>query len=191
MMVSRTMMTALPSEPRHRFTGDDVARMVEAGVLDEDARVELIGGELFEMSPQGPAHFTIIQLLHAALRDAQAGHIRPQGPLNCGPHDWPEPDIAVMPGALTAFLDRHPRGDEALLVIEVAHSSQQRDLAKAAIYARAGVPEYWLIDLPARRLVQHRQPDRDGYRLVQVLADDESVTALDRSWPVADFLPPA
>lgn len=166
------MSTATP-RPVRRFSVDDVERMVEAGILGEDERVELIEGELIVMAPQAPEHADITTRLHDRLRQAfGAGFVvREAKPLVIATDGLPEPDLAVVAGSYADFARRHPRGDEAVLVVEVAVSSLLVDRAKAATYARAGVPRYWLLDVGTGRVEAHEEPHADGrYGLVRVLA---------------------
>ena len=170
-----TMVTALdPSIPRHRLRVADVERMVEAGILADDERVELLAGELVTVSPQGPAHASCKRTLARRLRETFGSGllVLEQDPLECGSYSLPEPDLAVVRGDEASFRTRHPRGDEALLVVEVARTSQRVDHDKAAIYAAAGVREYWLVDLRARIATLHRAPSVNGYAQLEVL--DES-----------------
>jgi Uma2 family endonuclease len=170
-----TMVTALdPSIRRHRLSVEDLGRMVEAGILDEDDRVELLAGELVSVSPQGPEHTSAKDMIAERLRRAFAigAYVREQSPLTCGEHSQPEPDVAVVRGHLAQYRKRHPRGDEALLIVEIARTSQSVDRSKATVYAAAGVPEYWIIDLVARIATIHRTPSVNGYAQLEVL--DES-----------------
>lgn len=170
-----TMVTALdPPINRRRFTVDDLQRMVEVGILGEDEPIELLAGELVEVNPQGPAHASCKRALARGLRAACGGAaiVLEQDPLECGSESLPEPDIAVVRGDEATFRARHPRGDEAALVVEIARTSQRIDHAKAPIYAAAGVPEYWLVDLRARTVWIHRVPTSNDYAKIEVL--DES-----------------
>lgn len=182
-----------PSLPIHPITVDDLAAMVDAGILGEDDRVELLDGVLVEMSPQGPPHFEAVVRLNELLvpvATAAGLKVRPQGPLDVeSPISLPEPDLAVAP---PGGWDRH--GGGAVLVIEVSVSSRVVDLGrKAAVYAAAGIPEYWVLDMPNRRLIVHRQPSAQGYQQVEPVPDNGSVTATEIPFTVAvaDLLPPA
>lgn len=169
------MSTATP-RPVRRFSVDDVVRMVEAGILGEDERVELIDGELIVMAPQGPEHADITTRLHDRLRQAFGDGfvVREAKPIVTAVDGLPEPDLAVVAGSYADFARRHPRGDEAVLVVEVAVSSLLVDRAKAATYARAGVPRFWLLDVKAGRIEAHEEPHADGrYGIVRVLADGD------------------
>lgn len=178
---------------RRRFTVEDVRRMVEAGVLHEGDRVELLDGELVEMTPQGPLHRVIKDLLAARLQDAYKGraYVSDQAPVDLNAYSQPEPDLAVYRGEARDYLSRHPRGDEALLVVEVAYSSQEIDREKAALYAQGGVPVYWILDLVARRIEVHDAPHAGRYGRITILDETGTVTppGLDVRWEIATLLP--
>jgi len=178
-----------------RFTADEVMRMVEAGILAEDEPVELLDGELVLVTPEGPPHAATTSLLTSRFIHAYGSGfvVREAKPMVADVDSLPEPDIAVFRGEYAEFFERHPRGDEAVLVIEAAKTSLVVDHAKAATYARAGVPVYWLLDLVANRLEVHTEPHTDGrYAVVRVLAGDDAVAlpALGITWRVRDLLPP-
>lgn len=152
-------------------------RMVETGIIGEDDRVELLDGVLVEMSPQSPDHAAVLRALLALVPSVAAAReleVSSQAPLEVG-HDVcrPEPDLALVP---RPEVGRHPSG--ALLVVEIAITSRSTDLGrKAAVYAEAGVPDYWVVDVVARELVVHRDPVADGYRLVRRVPEGEAVEA--------------
>ena len=183
-------------DPHWRFTPEQVLRMAEVGILDEDDRVELVRGELLEMAPQSPEHGTLKDRLYRRLLEAYRDrdvNILGQRPLRTGPDGLPEPDLAVLRGPDTTYLHRHPEGTEALLVVEIAMTSHGRDRRKATDYARGGVPTYWLLDIVGRTLDVHTEPDRERslYRLVASLNETDSVTLpeLGIEWKVATLLP--
>ncbi len=143
----------------HRFSVDAYHRMLESGILDEDDHVELLEGVIVEMSPQGAAHARIITRLNKllVLSLGDAFDVRPQVPLTLDGQSEPEPDIAVV-SASAAPQDEHPH--HALLVVEVASASLARDRdVKARLYARASIPEYWLIDADKACIEVYRDPD--------------------------------
>jgi len=180
------------SLPVHPLTADDVDAMVEADILGGDDRVELLDGVLVEMSPHGPAHAAAIRRLTVLLAPVAANAglaVTPQCPLDVASAiSQPEPDLYV---AASGGWDAYPTG--ALLVIEVSVTSRAVDLGrKAAIYAAAGIPDYWVLDLDNRRLVVHRDPVDDRYETVQALTDADVVTAarLPLTVAVAELMPP-
>jgi Uma2 family endonuclease len=148
-----------PSLPIHRLDVDAYDQMVASGALEGEP-VELLEGLLVEvMSPQSPAHAAAIERLTRHLGAARA-RLRVQLPLAVPPDSEPEPDLALVeekpsPGS-------HPR--TALLVVEVSFSSPQIDRGvKAGLYARAGVPTYWLIDVLGKAVEVRSDPGSEGY----------------------------
>lgn len=159
----------------HRFTVDAYHRMMESGILNEDDHVELLEGVIVEMSPQGVAHARIItrltRLLVLSLGDSF--DVRPQLPLTLDGQSEPEPDLAVVP-ADAESPGEHPH--HALLVVEVASASLARDRAvKARLYARASIPEYWLIDTDQACIEVYQDPDatQGRYRSKEVRSRKE------------------
>jgi Uma2 family endonuclease len=148
-------------------------KMVESGFFRNE-RVELLGGMLVEMSPQNPRHANAIQRLNDLLAPALAGRasVRVQLPLALTDDSEPEPDIAVVtPGT---YRDAHPR--TALLVAEVAGESLQKDRRfKADLYAAAGVPEYWVVNLRDDLIEVHLEPLAGTYTRVTPYASGEMV----------------
>jgi len=155
--------------------------MGESGLFDGQ-RYELIDGDLIDKMGQKPRHSSAIQLLLDWLATfLRGGLIRVQLPIEAAGEDreWsePEPDIAILVELIAEHDERHPRGDELLLAVEVADSSVSFDLTrKAILYARSGVREYWVLDLIRRMLVVHRQPDGTQYRHIHMYSEDEIVS---------------
>jgi Uma2 family endonuclease len=178
----------------HRFSRAEYERMAEFGVFAPDARLELIDGEILTMPPQSTRHFTAIRLAEQALGDAfGAGFdIRNQGPLAIDGRSEPEPDIAVVAGSPRDYALAHPKS--ALLILEVADSSLGFDrIAKKRLYARSGIPEYWILDLTKARLEVYRNPAGEDYAQQQVLASEDRIRPLaaeaSEEVRVADLLP--
>ncbi len=176
-----------PARPtRYRWSRQQYEQMIEAGVFDEDARVELIHGEVVTMSPQDSRHATAVLLVAEALREVIGNryHVREQVPLALDPDSEPEPDVAVVAGSVRDYVRDHP--STALLAVEVAYTSRSKDRKiKTALYARHGIREYWVLDLVEERLFVFRRPDADGYAEQLVLTRDETVTAPETSVPIA------
>ncbi|MEO1171974.1 MAG: Uma2 family endonuclease [Myxococcota bacterium] len=131
-----------------KWSRDDYGRLIDAGVLAEADRVQLISGEIVQMSPEKSTHAVVVELVAHALRASlpEGWHIRVQHPLALSGDSEPEPDVAVVAGSIRDYLAEHPRA--AALVVEVSESSLAYDRgAKAALYARSAVETYWLIDL--------------------------------------------
>jgi Uma2 family endonuclease len=154
-----------PLAQLHRFSLEEYHRLIESGGFDEDMRVELIEGVIADMSPRTREHDNAIRWLSRWLMfalDPERYEIGVQTALTLGRSE-PEPDLTVVPA--DAPRPYHP--GTAALVIEVAVSSQDRDLRqKPLIYADAGVPEYWVVDVDASRIVVHRNPRDAGYGTV-------------------------
>jgi Uma2 family endonuclease len=191
----------LPStaEPlrRKRFTRDEVDYLSATGFF-QGQRFELVDGDLYDKRGQNPPHaFAIGLLLEALAKLFPPGSIRVQLPLEVSGPDretsLPEPDVALLAERKPEYRNRHPRGDEVLLIVDVADSSAGLDLSrKVTLYAAAGVPEYWVVDL-MRRMVVHRRPDGGLYRRVELLGVADSVRLEGRpeSIPVSKIVPDA
>ena len=177
----------------YRWSRTEYDRAVDAGVFVPDARLELVDGAILAMTPRGSRHFAGVELAADALREAfGAGcRVRVQGPLAAGDDSEPEPDVAVVEGHARTYRDAHPT--TALLVVEVSDDSLRRDrTVKQRLYARCGVPEYWILALPDQRLEIHRDPAADGYRSLSLHRAGETVAPLARpgaAIAVDDLLP--
>ena len=147
---------------RHRLTVDDYGALIATGRL-ADARVELIDGELLAMNAKGPVHASLtVWLRHLVEAAYGAGfHVRDHSPLHATDYDQPEPDLALVRGAPSKEAP-HPTGADVVLVMEVSVTTVREDREKAAVYARAGVPEYWLINPDESKVEVHRGPNVDG-----------------------------
>lgn len=154
----------------YRLTAEQYHVLIESGSFDEKSRVELIDGVLLEMSPRAAEHENIIAWLHEHLFDlVDRGRyqLRVGASLSLGDSE-PEPDIFVI----ARDVDRPYHPSTAALVVEVAVSSRTRDLkVKPRLYAGAGVPVYWVIDVERGRAFQHSDPIGDEYRLVEVVTE--------------------
>lgn len=149
-------------KPR-KFTVEEYARMGEAGIFRDGERVELIEGEIVPMSPQNRRHANRVARLTTLLVKlfGSTHEVRVQLPLTLGTHSEPEPDFALVPLALADAALRHP--ECADLVLEIADSTLSLDRnEKASLYAKAGIPEYWILNLPHQRLEVRRQPQVDS-----------------------------
>jgi Uma2 family endonuclease len=160
----------------HRLSADEYHRLIESGGLDENTRIELIEGLILDMSPKSPAHENVISFLMRRLfseLDLDRYEIRAAAPLSLGDSE-PEPDLIVFEHDVPR--PYHP--ETAALVVEVAVSSQRRDLrVKPSVYARANVPVYWVVDLDGRRAIMHSNPIDGTYERVEMLGEDGELTA--------------
>jgi Uma2 family endonuclease len=166
--------------PRRRLTVDDYHAMAEAGVLGEDDRVELIEGELIEMAPIGGGHMLGVNRLTHTLVHAVGDRavVSVQNGLMLPPFSEPQPDFVLLP---RQFLQeaRVPTMADALLVIEVADTTVAKDRnVKAPLYARHGICEYWIVNLPRKVVQVFRQPGEDGYREVFERGSGSTVSPL-------------
>jgi Uma2 family endonuclease len=166
-------------EPLHLLSVDEYHRMIEVGILTDEDKVELLDGAIFEMSPEGPPHALVIARLArfviAALLDDPSLLVRVGSPVTLRPRSEPEPDIAVVDTA-DATWRAHPQ--RAHLLIEVAHSSLRKDRTrKARIYATAGVPEYWVVDLGGLCVHVHRAPSAERYVTVETVRPPQALKA--------------
>jgi Uma2 family endonuclease len=155
--------------PRHRLTLHDYHRLGEAGILGEDDRVELLAGQLVDMSPIGPRHALAVDALNELLVSAVAARawVRPQNPVELDDGSEPQPDLALVRRPWRGYPTAHPRPGDIFLLVEVADSSLDVDRgAKLELYARAGIPELWIIDLTTDGVFVHRNPAGSRYESV-------------------------
>ena len=173
--------TAVDPFARRRFTRDDYHRMIESGVLTKDDRVELIHGEILNMTPIGPEHVSVTdKLTHFFLPKLKDQYIcRNQGALGIADHSEPEPDFQVLRHREDFYKTAHPMPEDVVLIIEVAGSSINRDRElKMKLYAAAGIAEYWVADLERQAIIVHRDPDVEAgeYRHIRHAGVTETVT---------------
>ena len=181
---------------RHCFTVEEYHRMAQAGILTEDDRVELIEGEIVEMSPIGIRHAACVRRLNR-LFSGWAGEraiVDIQNPIRLGGRSEPQPDLVLLRPRPDLYAASHPGPEDVLLVVEVAETSADADRAiKVPLYARAGIPEVWLVDLAGEYVEVYRDPTPPGYQLLQRVQRGQylSPQALpDMALAVGDILPP-
>jgi Uma2 family endonuclease len=156
---------------RYRFTVEDWHQMISVGLFRDDQRLELLEGEIFEMTPIGPPHTSVVNRL-TRLWTARLGPraiVQIQGPVLAGPISEPEPDVSLLRERSDFYRERHADPTEVLLVIEVADTSLAYDRAKLRIYAEAGMAEVWIVDLQSERVEVYRTPGPAGYADTRVL----------------------
>jgi len=152
--------------PQRRFSADEYERMIAAGILAEDERVELLEGAIYPMSPIGSCHAACVNRLVAFLVRAlgQRVIVSPQNPIRLSDESEPQPDIAVLRPREDFYAGALPRGEDVLLVVEVAEASLFFDRAvKLPLYAKAGIPEVWLVDLKHEVVERHTRPLHGRY----------------------------
>ncbi|MFO0947833.1 MAG: Uma2 family endonuclease [Planctomycetota bacterium] len=162
-ITEQTRRASTATEPRRRrWSAEEFHKVAGLGLFDGQ-RVELIDGEILEMSPHGVAHATSIALVGQVLGRlvAEGAFVRPQLPLRLGETSEPEPDFAIVPGSPRDYAAAHPTS--ALLVVEVSDTTLASDRTrKASLYASANIPEYWIVNLIDRQLEVFRQPIADA-----------------------------
>jgi Uma2 family endonuclease len=186
--------------PTKRWTRIEYDRLIEQGVFGPADRIELLGGALVVREPQGGPHAMGIRMVEEALRGAFAsgGDVRVQLPVALDDDSEPEPDVSVVPGSFRDYPRDHPA--RAVLIVEIADSSLRLDRGeKASLYARARVPEYWIVNLVDHVLEVHREPAADagapyGWRYASVVAlrAGDAVTpvaVMNSPIPVVDLVP--
>jgi Uma2 family endonuclease len=150
----------------HRLSVDDYHKMGEAGIFGHDDRVELIEGRLIDMAPIGSDHAGKVIQLNAMLNRifSRLALVSPQNPIRLSEHSEPQPDFAILRLRDDFYRTSHPQPQDVLLVIEVSDTSVRYDREmKIPLYARYGIPEVWLLDLPNTQLEIYRQPKTEGY----------------------------
>jgi Uma2 family endonuclease len=170
----------MATEPSHRwFTVSDYHQMVVAGILREDDRVELIDGEIIDMSPVGGWHVACVsrlnRLLIRALGDDAIVNI--QSPVRLGKHQEPEPDAAVV--RVRDYGHELPAAHDVLLLIEVSDTTLGYDRGrKLRLYARSGIPEYWIVDLQGDAIERHTDPVEGAYRVTMRVRRGKEIESL-------------
>ena len=165
-------MTMLAATLSHRFTVEEYYQMAEVGILKPDAEVELIDGVIVDRMPMGPFHSGAVGHLLELLTQVADGRwmLSCQGPLHIDSHNEPQPDLMLLRPAAHRYKTDHPTPEDVYLVIEVSDSSLSFDQrTKLPLYARAGVPEVWILNVPLKQLEIHRQPTFTGYEQREVL----------------------
>ncbi len=157
---------------RHRFSVEEYYRMAETGVLRPDARVELLGGEILDMSPIGPFHGGVVnhlgRLFNRLSRDRWL--VAVQNPVHLDEHSEPQPDLMLLKPKPDDYKLRHPTPEDVLLLIEVADTTLDFDRTKKLpAYGHAGIVETWLVNLAEQTIEVYREPHLTGYASSAVL----------------------
>jgi Uma2 family endonuclease len=180
------------SDGRVRFTREAYWRLIKSGFFGSKPRIELLDGEILMMSPIGPWHGALVARLNRFfiknLPDSIA--CNPQLPIVIEDHSEPEPDVALVHRRDDDYQHEHPSPADILLLVEVAQSSLTVDLGKKLrVYAAAGVPEYWVVDVAKRVIIVHRDPAGGAFRQVETFAAGSKIAPisapdcqLDLSW---------
>lgn len=174
------MHTLHPTLARtRRFTVDEYYQIGKAGVFADTERTELIDGAIYSMPPAGPRHVALVHFIFVYLLEVlDKVAVRMEQPLHISEYNEPVPDVMVARADPRGYIDAHPTPADVLALIEVSDSSLDKDLKiKSELYARAGVSEYWVVDVNARRVHKFTQPDQSGYANAVVL-DEQAFTDL-------------
>lgn len=164
-----------------RWTVAEYHQIIASGIIAPDTPVELIHGQIIEMVPQQPPHAATTDEGGDYLKALFAGKakVRVQLPVTLPPDSEPEPDFAVVRIDENLYRDRHPGPDDIHLVIEVADSTLQKDQQyKSKLYAQAGIPEYWIINLKQNQVIVYRQPQDNVYQTEQILGVSDNIQPL-------------
>lgn len=148
-----------------RWTYEDWERMVAGGIVDEDERLELVDGDLVCMTPVGDRHMYTVDLVAEYLWSQMRGRaiVRVQSPLKFNTGEAPIPDLVLLRMHEDRYLSRPAGPWDALLVVEVSDTSLSRDMAKTEKYARAAIPEYWIVDVNRAAVIVHQSPAGGEY----------------------------
>jgi Uma2 family endonuclease len=174
----------VPDEPVHRLTVEQYDEMARAGILTSDDRVELLEGWLIEKMTKNPPHRIATRKTRERLEALPiAGwYVDSQEPIVTAESE-PEPDVVIVRGRTEDYADKHPGAANVALVVEVADVTLARDrVRKARIYARAGIPTYWILNLTDRKLEVYSRPTGESpaprYQDARTLGPDESVAVV-------------
>ncbi|MEM7757192.1 MAG: Uma2 family endonuclease [Cyanobacteria bacterium P01_A01_bin.40] len=168
---------------RKKFTLDEYHRLIDWGFFAQNEKVELIRGEIIQISPKRTPHSVCNSLLWKAMYDLidKQAEIRVQEPIIIDFNSEPEPDLVIAVNKNDNYLSSHPSPGDILLVIEIADSTLKYDQdTKLALYAEAKINNYWIVNLVERHLEAYRQPFQDNqgqfaYRSKQIILADETI----------------
>ncbi|MFN7921536.1 MAG: Uma2 family endonuclease [Bryobacteraceae bacterium] len=182
--ISQQELGAPPSVMRKKsWTRKECEALEKMGVF-EGQRYELIEGELIDKMGMSPAHAVFLVFIASWLNPVFGDlRVRPQLPIDVGPEDnprsEPQPDVCVTSQPAQRFSSRHPGPDDILLLVEVADTTLAFDTTtKAGLYARAGIADYWVLDVSKRRIIVHRSPQSGAYKSLTVYDANEPVSPL-------------
>jgi Uma2 family endonuclease len=166
---------------KHRFTTLEYHRMAETGVLKPNARVELLDGQIVDMTPIGPFHGGSVNRLNRFFTGLAGGRwlVSVQNPVLLDEYSEPQPDLMLLKPSPDDYTSRHPRPEDVLLLIEVADTSLGYDRGeKLSAYGRAGIREVWIINLSERSIEVCREPHYAGYGSMTVLRPGDQARPL-------------
>ncbi|MCB0074347.1 MAG: Uma2 family endonuclease [Caldilineaceae bacterium] len=179
---------------KHPLTVEFYLQMLKQGILQEDDRVELLNGEIFDMSPVGSSHAAVVDRLNFWLSQAAgvSAIVRIQSPIRLSNYAMPEPDVTLLRPRPDFYADAHPGPEDVLLIVEVSDTSLAYDTErKLPAYGAAGIPEVWIVNLNADCIDRHITPTTHGYRLRERLVPGDHLAPgclADASFAVAGIL---
>ena len=173
-------MTTMPAPPitKRRFSVKEYYLMAEAGILSPRDRVELIDGEIVQMAAIGSYHAACVDTLTRLFIETLGRRVivRVQNPVRLSEYSEPEPDVALLRPRADFYRDAHPRAGDVMLIVEVSHSTVEYDRdVKTPLYAEAGIPELWLVNLDEDFIDGLSDPDGAGYRTTRRYARGERI----------------
>ena len=163
---------------RRLFTVEDYHEMAHSGILKEDDRVELLDGEIVEMSPIGSRHAACVKRLTKILERqlGDAAILSVQDPIHLGPRSEPQPDLALLKPRADFYAQAHPGPKDVLLIIEVAETLAESDRKlKLPLYAKAGIAEVWIWDLTSKQVEAYLQPAGKKYLVVETYNEKQAL----------------
>jgi Uma2 family endonuclease len=184
-----TVVTEIPARPvpleppRKKWTRVEIAAIESLGLWDQE-RLELVEGELISKIGKKRPHVIATTVIYPWLVRVFGGeYVNPEAPIDVAPEDnptnEPEPDLIVLSKPSREIRDANPRPEDLRLVVEISDSTVSFDMTtKAALYARSGIVEYWIFDIPARRIIVHRDPREGRYQSVTAYLEQERVSPL-------------
>lgn len=165
---------------KHWITADEYEHMGRAGIFGDSARLELLEGEIYQMSPIGSPHAACVTMLHELLTLKFAGRliVFSQNPVRLDDFSEPQPDIALVRWRSDFYKSSHPTPADVLLIIEVADSTVESDRSyKIPLYAKAGIPEAWIVNLPDEMIELYAEPLNGVYQVSRTIKRGEEARA--------------
>ena len=173
-------MTKALITPR-AFTVDEYYRMAEVGILGPEERVELLEGRIFILPPKTPPHASTVMVMTRLFHQRLGGAaiVSVHNPVRFDRYSEPEPDVSLLETREDLYASRHPGPDDVLLLVEVADTTGESERSvKIPLYARAGIPEVWLVNLPDELIEVYRNPADGGYAEITSISRGETLTPL-------------
>ena len=161
-----------------RFTVDEYYQMWDTGILARDRRYELIEGEILEMMPPGPEHSGYNDIVANRIKRELHGQfwLRNQNPIRIGLSTEPQPDLAIVRFRPDGYTQSLPTAEDTFLVIEISLSSLDYDLTeKRRLYATAGIPEYWVMNLKARQIHVFTQVEEGDFAVESIFQGNDEL----------------